>query len=79
MRLASLSDREIEVLRLLSHGKTNRQVAKELKISLRSVEKEVAGLKQKLGIATTNELILYSAREGLVYPEMLGCEAGQAY
>lgn len=76
-RFASLAERELEVLRQLSVGYTNREIAKHLQISLRSVEKEVADLKQKLGLATTNELLMFAAREGLVFPELLGRDTGE--
>lgn len=75
-RFASLAERELEVLRQLSVGFTNREIANQLKISLRSVEKEVADLKQKLRFNTTNELLMFAAREGLVFPELLGYRAG---
>lgn len=77
-RLATLAFREIEVLRQLSLGKTNREISELLNISLRSVEKEVSDLKNKLGLATTNELLMYSAREGLVHPELLGYPTSDA-
>lgn len=75
-RRSSLDKREIEVLRLLSLGKTNRDIAAALTISLRSVEKEVADLKVKLGLNTINELLVFAAHEGLIFPELLYQQAG---
>jgi DNA-binding NarL/FixJ family response regulator len=70
-RFASLDDRELDVLRLLAMGKTNREIGVTLQISLRSVEKEVADLKTKLSLNTINELLVYAANEGLIFPELL--------
>jgi DNA-binding NarL/FixJ family response regulator len=52
-------------------GKTNRQIATLLSLSLRSVEKEVADLKAKLGLETINELLMFGTHEGLLHPELL--------
>ena len=75
-RLSTLADRELEVLRQLSLGRTNKEFSDDLHISLRSVEKEVFDLKQKLNLATTNELLMFATREGLVFPELVGQAAG---
>lgn len=70
-RLTTLAHREIEVLRQLALGKTNREISDSLNISLRSVEKEVADMKQKLALNSTNELLIFAAREELIFPELL--------
>lgn len=70
-RLSTLTHREIEVLRLLAVGKHNKEIAGELDISLRSVEKEVSDLKEKLNLGTVNELLIFAANEGLIYPELV--------
>lgn len=70
-RLATLTHREIEVLRQLSEGRSNREIAQSLDISLRSVEKEVSDLKEKVQMSTINELLMFAANEGLIYPELL--------
>lgn len=75
-RLSTLTHREIEVLRQLAMGKNNREIADALSLSLRSVEKEVADLKEKLSLGTINELLIFAANEGLIYPELLLQEAG---
>lgn len=56
-RLRSLSPREREVLRYLSTGQTNKQIAYELDISIRTVEMHRANLMRRLGVRTTPEVI----------------------
>jgi DNA-binding NarL/FixJ family response regulator len=46
---AELTAREVEVLRLLAAGKSNREIAAELVISLRTAERHIANLYEKLG------------------------------
>lgn len=65
-----LSERERSVLKGLSLGKTNHDIAKELNLSLRSVEKEVSQLKRKLNQSSTAGLIMYAANEGIAFPEL---------
>ena len=69
-RLSTLQAREVEVLRKLSSGRTNRQISDELEIGLRSVEKAVSDLKRKLALKTTNELLIFAANEGILHPEL---------
>jgi DNA-binding NarL/FixJ family response regulator len=59
--VASLSDRELEVFNLLGRGRTTRQVADELFISLKTVETHISRIKVKLDIGGYNELIVHAA------------------
>ena len=61
-----LTDREIEVLRLLALGKTNRQVAKELLISLSTVKTHVQHLSVKLGVSDRTQAAVRAAELGLL-------------
>lgn len=61
-----LTDREIEVLRLLALGKTNRQVAKELLISLSTVKTHVQRLNIKLGVSDRTQAAVRAAELGLL-------------
>lgn len=70
-RLSTLTHREIEVMRQLALGRTNKEIAQSLDISLRSVEKEVADMKEKLALSSINELLIFAANEGVVYPELV--------
>ena len=55
--LAALTDREREVLHLVVKGLSNKLIAKELNISHRTVEQHRSRIFDKLGVASTAELI----------------------
>lgn len=61
-----LSIREKEILQLLVAGKTNREIADMLHISVSTVETHRTNVFQKLGVHNLPELILYAVRKGLV-------------
>jgi len=63
-----LTPREIDVLRLLARGNTNRQIAKELNISPRTVEGHRSSLVSKLGFSGRVELMNYAEELGLLGP-----------
>jgi DNA-binding NarL/FixJ family response regulator len=60
-----LTRREVDVLRLLAKGNTNRQAAGVLGISVRTVENHRANLMGKLGAASRVELVSYAAAHDL--------------
>jgi DNA-binding CsgD family transcriptional regulator/pimeloyl-ACP methyl ester carboxylesterase len=62
---ALLSAREIEVLRLLSAGKSNQDIADELVISLNTVRRHVSNIFDKTGVANRAEAATYAARNGI--------------
>lgn len=62
----TLTSREIEVLRLLAKGYTNRQIAEELGISPRTAEGHRANLSGKLGLRSRVELVEYAQQHGLL-------------
>ncbi|HEX3802117.1 MAG TPA: response regulator transcription factor [Solirubrobacteraceae bacterium] len=61
-----LSDRELEILRLIALGYTNSQVADELYLSVRTVETHRAHIQQKLGLSDRAELVRYALDRKLV-------------
>jgi two-component system response regulator NreC len=61
-----LSEREVEVLRLIALGHTNGEIASQLYLSVRTVETHRARIQQKLGLSTRAELVGYALRRGLV-------------
>ncbi|MFN3928074.1 MAG: response regulator [Thermoflexus sp.] len=61
-----LTPRELEVLRLIALGYTNRQIAEELGISIRTVETHRANLMGKLGLSSRVELVRYAREHGLI-------------
>jgi two-component system, NarL family, response regulator NreC len=64
-----LTEREVEVLRLIALGHTNAEIAQELFLSVRTVESHRAHIQQKLGRSTRAELVRYALDHGLVGPE----------
>jgi two-component system response regulator NreC len=62
----TLTPREIEILRFLARGYTNRQIAQELNISPRTVEGHRASLVSKLGFSSRVELLNYAEKHGLL-------------
>ena len=61
-----LSRREKEILQVLASGKTNREIADLLFISITTVETHRNNIFQKLNLHSLAELILYAVRKGLV-------------
>jgi len=63
---ARLSKREIEVLRLVAAGKSNRRIAEELTISTNTVDRHVSHILGKIGAANRAEAAAYAARQRLL-------------
>jgi two-component system response regulator NreC len=61
-----LSEREVDVLRLIALGHTNAEIATQLYLSVRTVETHRAHIQQKLGLSTRAELVRYALEHGLV-------------
>jgi DNA-binding NarL/FixJ family response regulator len=61
-----LTPRELEVLQLIVHGKSNKEIATVLNLSANTVAVHRANLMQTLGIHNTAELVVYAIRQGLV-------------
>jgi two-component system response regulator NreC len=63
---AALSNRELEVLRLVALGHTNPEIAKLLYLSARTVETHRANLQRKLGVSGRPELVRYALQHGVI-------------
>ncbi len=61
-----LTDRELEVLALISDGLGNQEIADELVVSKNTVKTHVTNLFQKLQVTSRTEAALYAVRQGLV-------------
>ena len=61
-----LTTRELEVLQLIVHGKSNKEIAAVLRLSANTVAVHRANIMQTLGIHNTAELVVYAIRQGLV-------------
>jgi two-component system, NarL family, response regulator NreC len=62
----TLSQRELEVLRLIAHGHTNPEIAELLHLSVRTVETHRTHIQQKLGLSKRSELVGYALERGLL-------------
>jgi DNA-binding NarL/FixJ family response regulator len=62
----NLTTRELEVLQLIVHGKSNKEIATVLGVSVNTVAVHRANIMQALGMHNTAELVVYAIREGLV-------------
>ena len=63
-----LTEREAEILRLIALGHTNGEIARQLFLSVRTVESHRAHVQQKLRRTTRAELVRYALEHGLVAP-----------
>jgi len=61
-----LTDRELDVLRLLAAGKSNQRIARELVVTLDTVKKHVSHLLGKLGAANRTEAVTRARQLGLI-------------
>ena len=65
-RNAGLTPRELEVLKWIVEGKSNKEIADELGLSVNTVSVHRANIMDALGIHKTAELVVYAIRNGLV-------------
>ncbi len=65
-RGASLTARELEILQLIVSGKSNKEIASQLELSVNTVAVHRANIMDTLGIHKTAELVVYAIRHGLV-------------
>jgi DNA-binding NarL/FixJ family response regulator len=63
---SELSDREIQVLKLIANGKDNAQIAGELHISPKTVKNHISNILMKLQIENRIQAAVYAVRSGLV-------------
>jgi DNA-binding NarL/FixJ family response regulator len=61
-----LTERETEVLRLLAQGQANKEIARSLTISEKTVKVHVSNILSKLGVQSRTQATLYAIRVGLV-------------
>ncbi len=61
-----MTNREIEILKLLATGVPNKQIAYRLKISEKTVRNHVSNMYEKLGIYDRSQAVLYAVKKGLV-------------
>ena len=61
-----LTERELEVLRLLAHGRTNREIAAELVLSGETVKTHVGNILAKLHLAHRTQAVVHAIKQGLI-------------
>jgi len=66
LTVQALTDRECQILKLLAAGHTQREIAGQLHISLRTVETHLMHMRRKIGVSNRAELIRFAFAEGLV-------------
>ncbi|PWQ92073.1 response regulator [Leucothrix pacifica] len=67
----ALTGREQQILNMIVAGKTNKEIAQQLVISPKTVDKHRTSLMDKLGVHSVAELLAYAFREGLIDPDHL--------
>jgi DNA-binding NarL/FixJ family response regulator len=67
-RLESFTVRELEVAQLISEGKSNKQIARLLGISIKTVESHRAGAMRKAGVRTAAEFVRFAIKHNLIQP-----------
>lgn len=63
---SNLTDRELEILRLVAKGHSNREIAARLDVSENTVKKHMRNILDKVHMRTRVEAALYAVREGLI-------------
>jgi non-specific serine/threonine protein kinase len=62
--LEGLTRREQEIVELIAHGKSNGEIAGELVVSKRTVEKHIAHILMKLGVTNRSQIVLWGIESG---------------
>jgi two-component system response regulator NreC len=73
-----LSDRELQVLGLVARGYSSPQIAKQIFVSVKTVETYRSRLAEKLGLRTRSDVVRFAIQMGLLTPETLEAEEGRS-
>jgi DNA-binding NarL/FixJ family response regulator len=65
-RPAGLTEREIEVIALLAHGKATKQIAADLDIATKTADRHIQNIYGKIGVSSRAAATLYAVENGLV-------------
>ncbi len=71
-----MTARELEVLKLTAQGLANKQVARALGLSDKTVRNHIANIYEKLGIHDRSQALLYAVRKGLIDPSVTQPDEG---
>jgi len=69
-----LSQRELQVLRLVARGYTSAEIAKQVFIGVKTIETYRARFAEKLGLRTRSEIVRFAVQMGLLTPDSLESE-----
>jgi DNA-binding NarL/FixJ family response regulator len=61
-----VSDRELDVLKLAANGMSNKEIAAELSLSVRTVQSHLGNIFDKLGVSSRTEAVLRAIKEGWI-------------
>jgi len=65
-RRSNLTPREREIVQLLAEGKSTKEVASHLNLSVKTAETHRSNIMRKLGLHCVSELVLYAVRNGII-------------
>jgi DNA-binding NarL/FixJ family response regulator len=74
-----LTDRELEVIRALAQGKSDRQIAHSLGISEKTVNNHTSNIYRKLHLFDRTQAVIYAVREGIIDVEELEYRSPEEY
>jgi DNA-binding NarL/FixJ family response regulator len=67
--VSPLTEREREILQLVAEGRTNREIADLLTVSIKTVQAHRSNIMEKLGAHDRTDLVKYAIRVGMISPE----------
>jgi two-component system response regulator NreC len=73
-----LSDRELQVLKLVARGYTSAEIAKQIFVGVKTIETYRSRLAEKLGLRTRSDVVRFAVQMGLLTPETLESEPGSS-
>ncbi len=71
-----LSDRELQVLRLVAQGYTSAEISKQIFVGVKTIETYRSRFIEKLGLRTRSDVVRFAVQMGLLTAEMLESEPG---
>ncbi len=73
-----LSDRELQVLKLVARGYTSAEIAKQIFVGVKTIETYRSRFAEKLGLRTRSDVVRFAVQMGLLTPETLESEPGSS-
>jgi two-component system response regulator NreC len=73
-----LSDRELQVLKLVAQGYTSAEIARQIFVGVKTIETYRSRFAEKLGLRTRSDVVRFAVQMGLLTPETLESEPGSS-